>query len=174
MPFMARLPEVIPAGAVDDEHLCSNLDFAQTMLDFAAVSDASEIERMQGQSMRGILTGEPPEHWRDAVYYRYWMHLAHHNIPGHYGIRDDRYKLAFFYGLPLDASLGKGDYPPSTPGWELYDLQEDPNETKNVYDDPSYAQVVDRLKRRLLELTEEYDYRDERYPELLKRREETP
>ncbi len=69
------------------------------------------------------------------------MHLAHHHIPGHYGVRDDRYKLAFFYGLPLDANLGKGEFGPTTAGWELYDLEQDPHETNNVYGNPKYSPV---------------------------------
>jgi N-acetylglucosamine-6-sulfatase len=129
---------------------------------------------MQGESIKEILKGEDPGTWRDAVYYRYWMHLAHHHIPAHYGLRDNRYKLVFFYGLPLDASLGNGDYPPSTPGWELYDLQEDPQETRNVYDDPAYANVVARLKTRLADLKVQYEDQDDLYPELLKVRKETP
>jgi arylsulfatase A-like enzyme len=168
MPFLARLPCMIPAGSVNDKQLCSNLDFAQTFLDFAEASDAPEIAKMQGRSLRGILQGETPTVWRDAVYYRYWMHLSHHHIPGHYGVRDDRYKLAFFYGLPLDASLGKGTFPPTTAGWELYDLQTDPSETSNVYTNPEYAPVVKRLKARLLELKQQYGDRDAEYPELMK------
>ncbi len=169
MPFMARLPGVIPSGAVDDKHLCSNLDFAQTFLDFAGVKDAKETEQMQGLSMIEVLSGRQPQTWRDAVYYRYWMHLAHHHIPGHYGVRDQRYKLAFFYALPLDANLGRGKFGPTTPGWELYDLKKDPHELNNVYNDPSYAGEVKRLRRRLSELKQQYRDTDARYPELLKR-----
>ena len=172
MPFLIRLPGTIPAGSVNDTHLCSNLDFAQTFLDFAGVTDTPEIAKMQGRSLRGIVSGKAPNEWRDAVYYRYWMHLAHHHIPGHYGLRDEQYKLAFFYGLPLDATLGRGDYPPSIAGWELYDLKADPHETNNVYGDPKYAPVVKRLKTRLLELKEQYGDRDEDYPALMKVREE--
>ncbi len=116
MPFLARLPGQIPAGSVDSSHLTSNLDFAQTFLDFAGVTAAPELAQMQGHSLRGILAGQDPVNWREAVYYRYWMHLAHHYIPGHYGIRDNRYKLAFFHGLPLDANLGNGDFPPLDAG----------------------------------------------------------
>lgn len=171
MPFLARLPGVIPAGSVNSEQLCSNLDFAQTFLDFAGVHDAPETAAMQGRSLRAVLQGDAPTNWRDAVYYRYWMHLAHHHIPGHYGIRDARYKLAFFYALPLDASLGKGNFPPTTPGWELYDLQTDPFETQNVYRDPRYASVIKDLKIRLLELKKQYGDHDDDYPELIKVRE---
>jgi hypothetical protein len=140
-------------------------------LDFAEANDAPEIGEMQGRSLRGLLAGEDPGEWRDAVYYRYWMHLAHHHIPGHYGIRDGRYKLAFFYGLPLDATLGKGTFEPTIAGWELYDLDKDPNETNNVYMNSEYRPVVKRLKSRLLELKDEYGDRDEDYPELMKVRE---
>ena len=173
MPFLVRLPGTVPVGSVNDTHLCSNLDFAQTFLDFAGVDDAPEIAKMQGSSLRDIVSGRTPDQWRDAVYYRYWMHLAHHHIPGHYGVRDDRYKLAFFYGLPLDANLGKGEYPPSTAGWELYDLEKDPREMNNVYEDPKYADVVKRLKKRLLELKQQYDDEDKQYPALMKIREQT-
>ena len=167
MPFLIRYPGKVPAGAVDDKHLCSNLDFAQTLLDFAGVKDAPEIKKMQGASMREIVSGNSPSQWRDAVYYRYWMHLAHHHIPGHYGVRDSRYKLAFFYGLPLDATLGKGSFKPTPPGWELYDLQKDPKEINNVYNDPSYSAEVKRLKNRLLELKKQYGDHDEKYPSLM-------
>lgn len=167
MPFLARLPGSIPAGSVNDLHLTSNLDFAQTFLDIAGVDDAAEIQQMQGTSLQPILTGESPESWRDAVYYRYWMHLAHHHIPAHYGVRDNRFKLAFFYSLPLDASLGRGTHPATTPGWEFYDLQKDPQETRNVFRDASYAAEVQRLKKRLLELKSQYGDTDERYPDLM-------
>lgn len=172
MPFLARLPSVIPAGSINDSHLCSNLDFAQTFLDFAGADSRKTTKEMQGMSLRPILTGGNPQSWRDAVYYRYWMHLAHHYIPAHYGIRDDRYKLVFFYALPLDANLGKGSFSPSTPGWELYDLKKDPNETNNVYGQPEYAEITQELKSRLIELKQQYKDQDELYPDLLRVRAE--
>lgn len=168
MPFFARLPGTIPAGSVNSDQLCSNLDFAQTFLDFASVSNAPKIAKMQGQSLKTILQGETPDTWRNAVYYRYWMHLAHHHIPGHYGIRDGRYKLAFFYGLSLDATIGKGNFPPTTPGWELYDLKTDPSEINNVYTNPEYVPIIKHLKSRLLELKMQYGDDDAKYPELMK------
>ena len=35
------------------------------------------------------------DHVGPAMYYRYWMHLAHFNIPAHYGVRTERYKLIY-------------------------------------------------------------------------------
>jgi hypothetical protein len=37
-------------------------------------------------------------------------------------------------------------YPPE---WELYDLQDDPDEVRNVYDDPDHAVVREELKTRM-------------------------
>ena len=172
MPFLARLPGTIKAGTVDTKHLCSNLDFAQTFLDFAGIGNAKQLPEMQGSSLRGILSGESPRDWRDAVYYRYWMHMAHHHIPSHYGVRDNRYKLAFFYALPLDATLGGGDFQPTQPGWELYDLKKDPQEINNVYDDPNYKNEVARLKQRLLQLKQAYRDDDSKYPKLMEVRQQ--
>ena len=76
-----------------------------------------------------------------------------------------RYKLIFYYGLPLDA---KGAYEVSTtPEWELFDLEKDPNEMNNIYNNSDYSDIVKELKIRLLELKEQYGDTDEKYPELM-------
>jgi len=43
---------------------------------------------MQGNSFLEILqSGNEPDNWKDATYYRYWMHMAHaHANPAHFGI----------------------------------------------------------------------------------------
>jgi N-acetylglucosamine-6-sulfatase len=41
-----------------------------------------------GRSFHAICTGGPEaKEWKKAAYYRYWMHMAHHDNPGHVGIR---------------------------------------------------------------------------------------
>lgn len=162
MPFVARYPREIPADTFVDD-LVANIDFAPTILDYAGVDIP---DRMQGQSVRRNLSGNPSADSREAVYYRYWLHRAHHDVPAHYGIRTDRYKLIFFYGLPLDASGAVDD--PSSPGWELYDLKRDPHELKNVYDSPKYADIREKLKIQLAERKRALGDEDEPYPELVK------
>ena len=90
--------------------------------------------------------------WRSAMYYRYWMHLAHFNIPAHYGIRTDRYKLIHYYGEAL-GSAGAIDRA-TPPTWELFDLEADPDEMHNVYQDPAYAETLAKLKADLYQLQE--------------------
>jgi arylsulfatase A-like enzyme len=168
MPLMIRFPRKIPAGTVVSDTQVTNLDFAPTLLDLAGLPP---MEDLDGISFADLAAGgEKPI--RDAVYYRYWQHLAHHSVPAHYGIRTPDYKLVFFYGLPLDA---KGAIPRTTPaGWELYDLKKDPAEMRNIYDNPEYAGVIQQLKKQLAELKQEVGDTDEQYPELLKRLAETP
>jgi len=91
--------------------------------------------------------------------------MAHHDNPAHYGVRTDRYKLIFFYGLALDAA-GAVDVK-TQPGWELYDLKEDPTESRNVYGKPEFADVTRQIKQQLLDLKREVGDTDERYPELM-------
>ena len=75
------------------------------------------------------------------------MPLAHFNIPAHYGVRTERYKLIYYYGEALGSG---GAIDCSTPPeWELFDLEKDPHELQNVYADPAYAEVVVALKAEL-------------------------
>ncbi|MDO8544779.1 MAG: sulfatase [Opitutaceae bacterium] len=163
VPFLARYPKTIRAGTTSDA-IVNNVDFAETLLDFAG---AQIPATMQGRSARPVLEGRTPADWPTATYYRYWMHMAHHDNPAHYGIRTKDHKLIFFYGLPLDAAGAQKN--PTPPGWELYDLRRDPQELKNVYADPAYAGTVKQLKAELLRLKTRIGDTDEKYPELLQR-----
>ncbi|MDZ7704237.1 MAG: DUF4976 domain-containing protein [Trueperaceae bacterium] len=60
-------------------------------------------EAFQGRSFRDLLHGETPADWREAMYYRYWMHKAHHNVYAHYGVRTKRHKLIYYYSDALGA-----------------------------------------------------------------------
>ena len=87
------------------------------------------------------------------MYYRFWMHGAHHNVPAHYGVRTLRYKLIYYYGDPLgqEGTVGSRTYPE----WELFDLEQDPNEMVNVYSNPSYKLVVKSMQKELQRLQRE-------------------
>lgn len=162
MPLLVRHPVSIPAGTVMDT-VISNLDFAPTILDIAGLSSPSD---MQGQSFRNILAGDEPAGWGNAAYNRYWMHMSHHDVPAHFGLRTKEYKIIFFYGLPLDATDALPGITP--PGWELYDLENDPFENRNVYNDPAYTGLKEEARRRLFEVRENLGEDDSAYPELMR------
>lgn len=143
MPFIIRYPREIEPGTVN-KNMILNVDFPPTFLDYAGIEMP---EQMQGTSFRPLLNGEVPEGWQTSMYYRYWMHLAHHNVYAHYGVRTLRYKLIYYYADALGQPGAIDD--PKEPEWELFDLEKDPYELNNVYSDPAYADVVKELKDEL-------------------------
>jgi arylsulfatase A-like enzyme len=145
----------VSAGAVNED-IVLNVDFPHLFLDLAGVDVPDE---MQGRSFRPLLRGETPEDWRQAMYYRYWMHKAHHNVYAHYGVRTKEHKLIYYYS---DA-LGQEGAIDETyePEWELFDLVSDPYELNNVVDDPAYVETTKDLKDLMHRLQD--DVRDERY-----------
>ncbi len=136
-PFLIRYPKEIPAGSQVNE-LIQNLDYAPTFLDYANVKIP---EDMQGESFRKIVSNETEE-WRDAIYYTYYEYPSVHMVKRHYGIRTNRYKLIHFY-YDIDE-------------WELFDLQNDPNEMNNIYDDPKYSEIKEQMHKKLSELRVKY------------------
>jgi len=148
MPFVIRYPQEIKPGSVN-ENMILNVDFPPTFLDYAGIDMP---EQMQGASFRQLLNGQLPEDWQDSMYYRYWMHLAHHHVYAHYGVRTLRYKLIYYYADAL-GQPGAVDEP-KEPEWELFDLKKDAHEMNNVYNAPEYADVVKELKAELRRLQE--------------------
>lgn len=135
-PLLVKWPGVVAPGSVSRQ-LVMNLDFAQTILDIAG---APADTAMQGASFAPLLRGESPA-WRDAIYYQYFAYPDWHMVRRQHGVRDARYKLIHFYELDR---------------WELFDLENDPHELVNVYEDPAYHDIVARLTIRLAELREFY------------------
>jgi len=151
MPFLIRYPEEIEAGSVCPD-MVTNLDFAELFLDFAEVPVPDD---MQGKSFRKNLSGDTPGDWRTSVYYRYWMQIEGSNVPAHYGIRTEKFKLIRFYGRGLGTKGStEGWDTPQT--WELYDLEKDPLEMHNVYNSKDYQDVIIELKEELFRLKEAY------------------
>ncbi len=137
-PLIVRWPGVVKPGSQNTD-IVSNLDFAETFLDLA---DAPVPNDMQGASLVPVLRGATPKNWRKTFYYHY-HESGGHGVPVHFGVTTGRHKLIHFQDKGLDA-------------WELFDLKEDPQEMKSVYDEPAYAKVVKRLKGEMTRLRKEF------------------
>ena len=140
MPFLIQYPNEIQAGT-HCENMVSNVDFAPTFLDFAGLPTPTY---MQGKSIRPLLNGDPSSDWTEIAYHRYWMHRDdNHNAYAHYGIRNQRYKLIYWYneGFSLPGTNHGGE----AREWELFDCEKDPWEVFNLYDDPKYQAVVKEM-----------------------------
>ena len=142
MPFVARFPGRIAPGTVNGD-IVSNLDFAPTFLDVAGLGKPAE---MQGRSFRPLLLGRRVAGWPESFYYHYHEFPAVHMAKRHYGVRTKRHKLIHFYH-DIDA-------------WELYDLERDPLELRNVHGDPAYAAVRRELESELERLRAFYRDRE--------------
>ena len=156
MPFLVRYPKTVKPGQRFDT-IIENVDYGPTMLEFAGAKIPGSV---QGGSFKSLLeTGQEPADWKQEAYYRYWMHMAHHDNPAHLGIRTKTHKLIYYYGCNYD-----GGYQ-TPPGWELYDLVHDPHETRNLYHDPQHAQLAAQLKQRLAALRKRVGDDGTHYPD---------
>jgi arylsulfatase A-like enzyme len=136
-PLVMRYPGKIDSGTRIDA-MVQNLDHAPTILDFAG---AAIPEDMQGLSMKPLLENKETP-WRTSVYYHYYEYPGAHSVKKHYGIRTDRYKLIHFYD-DIDT-------------WELYDLEQDPDEMKNLFEQEGYEAITADLKTELDSLQTAY------------------
>ena len=135
-----RYPGVIKPQTVVNE-MVVNIDFAPTILNAAGIKIPSD---MQGKSVLPLVSqGKKPENWRKSMYYHYYEYPDAHQVMAHFGVRNERYKLIYFYG--------HGEF------WELIDLKSDPNELKNVYDNPENKALIVKMKKDLKDLVVQYN-----------------
>ena len=137
MPLIVKWPGVTKPGSTNTD-LVQNLDYAEMFLDIADTEIPSD---MQGASLVPLLKGQTPEHWRKSIYYHYYEYPSVHMVPRHNGIRTERYKLMHFYEFDE---------------WEFYDLETDPDELQNEYNNLKYADIISRTKRELTTLQQQY------------------
>lgn len=138
-PFVIRYPGVIKPGS-KVASLVSNIDWAPTILDITGTNIPQEI---QGKSFLPLLKDQKPTDWRKAAYYHYYEFPEPHHVYPHFGVRTDRYTLVHFYG-----EINR---------WELYDLQNDPHQLKNLYGEKGTEKITAALKTQLKQLMVEYD-----------------
>lgn len=138
--FRTPLVMRLPGGARGDiVEMVQNIDYAPTFLELAGVAVPDDI---QGVSLLPLLRGEHPAGWRRSLYYHFYEYPAEHMVKRHYGVRNDRWKLIHFYN-DIDQ-------------WELYDLQEDPHELRNLYGLPEYAAPRREMTDELVRLQTQY------------------
>ena len=139
-PLVMRLPEGLKARG-EVKEMVQNIDYAPTFLDIAGANIPEDI---QGCSLLPLLRGEQPKKWRNSLYYHFYEYPAEHAVKRHYGVRtEDGWKLIHFYN-DIDE-------------WELYNLNEDPNELHNLYGQPGTEKITKKLRKELKKLQVQYD-----------------
>ena len=137
MPLVVKWPGVTKPGSVNTD-LVQNLDYAETFLDAAG---AKIPDDMQGRSLVPLLKGNTPTDWRKSIYYHYYEFPSVHMVARHNGIRTQRYKLMHFYHFDE---------------WEFYDLEKDPDELHNEYNNLDYANVIKQVRQQFADLRKHY------------------
>lgn len=166
VPFLVRWPGV--SKPMRSQAMVSTVDILPTILDATGVPPAVE---MQGMSLRPVLeSAEAP--WREYLAGEFHMHGAPW-FPRR-AIRDGRFKLIHNLLAPtaspsirIDGDLGylasrderyagtpirqAFDTFADPPEFELYDLEADPWEFRNVASDPEHSEELRRLQAALEE-----------------------
>jgi len=127
LPFLVRYPGHVPAGRIS-EAMQSLVDLAPTFLGLAG---ASVPRLMTGVDQGAVWEGRSAKA-RDHIV------CEHRNEPTSMHVRtyvEARYKITVYYGRTYG---------------ELFDLEEDPGELRNVWDDPAYGAVKAELLLRFL------------------------
>lgn len=135
VPMVVRYPPLVRAGSVV-EPMVLHIDLAPSILD---VCGAAPLEKIHGRSWTGLLSGKGGP-WRTSFLYEYNYEKQFPYTPNVRGIRTDTWKYIRY---------PHGDGGPDRWKAELYNLKDDPLETKNLIDDPSAAGMRTALAREL-------------------------
>lgn len=132
IPLIVRYPGVVAAGVTPDA-LASNVDIAPTLLDLGRAAIPTTID---GRSLMPALRGNAAA-IRDELLIEYYSdtEFPRLNGMGYKAVRTDRYKF-----IRYDALVGMD---------ELYDLQTDPHELRNLLPNAAPPGVYDSMTARL-------------------------
>ncbi|MES2393002.1 MAG: sulfatase-like hydrolase/transferase [Acidobacteriota bacterium] len=126
VPLIVRWPKRFRKGLKVDA-LVELVDLAPTLLEAAGIP--AEVG-MQGRSLSHLLTGDTTEH-RTSVYCEYLDAQALYDVPPVCSsVRTERYKVAYYRMQKTG---------------ELYDLHEDPTETKNLWASAHHTDVREEM-----------------------------
>ncbi|NTV04189.1 sulfatase [bacterium] len=141
VPLLVRWPHALPGGGLCRE-LALNIDLLPSLLEAAGVKPPPGV---QGRSWLPIARGAPG---RDAFLYEYFQDEG--PVGSLVAVRTKRWK----YIVPLDQHGGRNARRPV----ELYDLDADPGELRNLAGDPAFAAARDEMEAALVRQMDETGY----------------
>jgi len=138
VPLILRWPRALPAGERRGGFV-SLVDLCATAMEAAGLPD---LPASQGESLLPIARGEQPA--RDYALCEYRDSGHPYEPPVHVTmLRWGRHKLVVHHGDPATARARTG---------ELFDLEVDPQEVHNLWDDPASREIRTALQERLLDV----------------------
>lgn len=144
IPLVVRYPGLTP---VDQPRVIDNIsvtiDFAPSILE---ICGAKPLENIHGKSWKQLAQGDASD-WRTSFYYEYNYEKQFPYTPNVRALRTDRYKYIRY---------PHGDGSPDKHMAELYDLKADPDENKNLINEPAQAETIRKLRTELDRLIAEH------------------
>ncbi|MDP6904949.1 MAG: sulfatase [Verrucomicrobiota bacterium] len=137
VPLLMHCPERVPADSTVKK-VVANIDLGPTLIEAAGFRVPKGT--FDGASFWPIACGKELA-WRDYVLYEYFWERNYPHTPTIHAVRGARYKYIRYHGI-WDMN-------------ELYDLQDDPDESKNLIFNEKYKKLVEHLNTRLFELLRE-------------------
>jgi N-acetylglucosamine-6-sulfatase len=154
MPLVMRWKGHIAAGT-RSQAMVQNIDYAPTILEIAGVNTEENTRTMEGVSLTPLFkTGDAPEFRDRPLYYAFYEQPGEHNAPRHDGLRTQRYTFARIW-TPTGKERKSGVRTPENE-WMLIDNEKDPQQMRNVSQDPAYADVMKQLTETYHKLREQY------------------
>jgi N-acetylglucosamine-6-sulfatase len=132
VPLVVRYPPRAPASRVLRE-MVLHIDLAPTILE---ICGARPLENIHGASWARLLRGDARE-WRTSFLYEYNYEAQYPHTPNVRSVRTEEWKYIRY---------PHGDGGPDRWKAEVYNLKEDPLETKNLVNDPRTAPKLKELR----------------------------
>jgi arylsulfatase A-like enzyme len=140
VPLIIHQPGAVPAGLCIAS-LVQSIDLTATILSAADVPGAFQT---QGSDLMSLVMN-PEMPWREWALSEYRDSGHAFSPPVHTTmLRHRNFKLVVWHGEPASSMPREG---------ELYDLEQDPGEHRNLFCDPRYAAVRESLKDLLLDVS---------------------
>jgi arylsulfatase A-like enzyme len=159
LPFIMRWKGHLPA-ATRCKELVQNIDFVPTILDICGVTPPREMQ-MDGRSLLPVAAGNGKA-WRDALFFEIgharavlsgkWKYVAIRYPPElRKRIKDGTLgRPAYQVDAALDLQeIAAAAYPCYFDADQLYDVESDPDEKRNLAADLRYSGTVATMKKRL-------------------------
>ena len=138
VPLLARCPELFKGGQTV-KPVVAGLDIMPTVL---AASGVAAPAGLDGMNWLPLTQGESPK-WRNELLYEYYWERNFPQTPTMHALRGDRYKFVRYQGI-WDVD-------------ELYDLSEDPLETRNLIFSEKHQALIKEMREHLFDILEKTD-----------------
>src|SRR2546421_2281064 len=140
VPLVVRYPGLTPADRPKlVEQMVLHEDAAPSLLDLCGTEP---LPGMHGRSWKKLVQGDATG-WRTSWFYEYNYEKQFPYTPNVRGVRTDEWKYIHY---------PHGDGGPDRHKAELYHIKADPDESRNLIDDPRYAGKVKELQAELARL----------------------